>query len=203
CKQLAELVRDTEDGTSNRFEAAAELNRRLSNAGHCPPPFWGHPQGHRYDNLTPTRPACALPEYRLIESRLRARRLNIQSAFKLSGAGSVGSQTITGLASVHRMLTHPSLGERATLWPFETQWSDRIDADGVVFAEIWPTLGDFDAPRFAHHPIKDARQVAAMVDWACSDPDALARSLARPDSLSEAEERTAREHEGWILGSPA
>ncbi len=202
CRTLAELVHDSEDGTSNRFEAAAELNRRLSLAGHCPPPFWGHPQGRRYDDLTPTKPACPLREYRLIESRLRGRSLNIQSAFKLFGAGSVGSQTITGLASVHRMLTDSSLGQRAVLWPFETRWSERINADSVVFAEIWPTLGDFRAPRFAHHPIKDARQVAAMVDWACCNPDALARSLRRPDGLSETEEQIAREQEGWIIGSP-
>jgi hypothetical protein len=49
------------------------------------------------------------------------------------------------------------------------------------------------------YPIKDARQVAAVRDWALDAPDALAQSLARPLDLTVEEERIAREREGWIV----
>ncbi len=202
CSTLGSLVRDHPDGASNRFDVAAELNRRLVANGVEPPPFWGHPATQSYPNLTPTKPTTPLSEYRLVEKRLREQRHSIQSAFKLFGRGSVGSQTITGLASVHRMLNAPHAQNRGILWPFETCWSDHIPPDAVVFAEIWPTLGDFHSPRYHDLAIKDARQVAAMTDWALDNPCELSAALSRPLHLDRAEEEHARTTEGWILGAP-
>ena len=103
-----------------------------------------------------------------------------------------------GLAAVHRLLTDPALEARARLWPFETAWDAAVGADSVVIAELWPSLIDCrDQP----YPIKDACQVAAVRDWALDSPDALARSLARPADLTDDEDRTAREIEGWIAGN--
>lgn len=188
CALLDGLIDDRVDGTNTRFQAAGELNRRLS-AIHGPDqaPFWGHPHGRTFDDLTPTKPrGCRLSEYRAVERLLRSWGLPPQSAFKLAGVGSVGSQTLLGLACIHRMLLHPRLAARAVLWPFETR---SLAPDAVVFAEIWPSLGDHASQPF---PIKDARQVAAARDEVldADDPSIL---LFAPDDADSAAE-------GWILG---
>jgi hypothetical protein len=201
CARLEALIHDEADGANNRFEVAGILNRGIQAAlgGGFDGPFWGHPLGHEYRDLYPKRPRPFPPRIsdgRLIDRRLAARR--IQSPWKLFSRASVGSQTLVGLPAVHRLLTDPALGARARLWPFETAWDRAVGDDSVVIAELWPSLIDCRAQPY---PIKDACQVAAVRDWALDSPDALARSLARPADLSDDEERTAREIEGWIAGN--
>jgi hypothetical protein len=200
CARLAGLIRDEPDGANNRFEVAGALNREIPAAfgGGFDGPFWGHPAGHRYPHLHPTRPRPFPPRIsdgRLVERRLASRR--IQSPWKLFTRGAVGSQTLLGLPAVHRLLTDPALAARARLWPFETKWDAAVDRDSIVIAELWPSLVDCHRQPY---PIKDARQVATVRDWALDAPDALAQSLARPPDLTREEERTAREIEGWIVG---
>jgi hypothetical protein len=201
CARLHGLIRDGADGANNRFEVAGILNREIQAAfgGGFDGPFWGHPAGHAYPHLAPTRPRPFPPRIsdgRLIERRLAARR--IQSPWKLFTRASVGSQTLVGLPAVHRLLTDPALAARGRLWPFETAWDGTIDDGSIVIAELWPSLVDCRAQPY---PIKDACQVAAVRDWALNSPDALARSLARPGDLTDEQERAAREVEGWIAGN--
>lgn len=98
---------------------------------------------------------------------------------------------------MHRLLTDPGLAGRARLWPFETAWDQAIGEDAIVIAEVWPSLVDCSRQPY---PIKDQRQVAAVRDWALDDPTALAAALTRPADLTEDEDLTCREREGWILG---
>ena len=200
CARLGGLIRDAPDGANNRFEVAGILNREIQAAfgGGFAGPFWGHPAGHAYPHLYPTRPRPFPPRIsdgRLVERRLASRR--IQSPWKLFTRASVGSQTLLGLPAVHRLLTNAALASRARLWPFETSWDTAIGPDTIVIAELWPSLIDC---RGQPYPIKDQCQVAAVRDWALTAPDAFARSLARPPDLTAAEERAARETEGWIAG---
>jgi hypothetical protein len=199
CARLAALIRDDADGSNNRFEVAARLNREIQaeRGRRFRGPFWGHPPGHRFARLSPTRPRPFPPDIsdgRLVDRRLLARR--IQSPWKLFARAAVGSQTLVGLPAVHRLLTDPALTGRARLWPFDTEWARAITAEAIVIAEMWPSLLDC---RGQPHPIKDARQVAAVRDWALDHPRALARGLARPRDLGPGEERTARTIEGWIV----
>ena len=199
CARLATLVRDEADGSNNRFEVAGLLNREIGAAlgGGFAGPFWGHPAGRAYDHLGPKRPRPfppRIPDGRLVERRLGAR--HIQSPWKLFTRGAVGSQTLVGLPAVHRLLTDSALATRARLWPFETAWDRAIGEDAIVIAEMWPSLVDC---RHQPYSIKDACQVAAVRDWALDQPTVLARGLARPSDLSDAEERVAREAEGWIV----
>lgn len=183
CALLDELVEDGDDGRNNRFEVAAELNRRIrATTGAGEGPFWGHPVKRKYDGLTfrKTR-ATGVEEYREVERLLRARKRNIQSAWKLMGAGAVGSQALLGLGTVHRLLTYPSFGDRTRLWPFE----HRAGTDEITVAEIWPSLADFDC---VEHEIKDARQVVAL-------RDELIERLGRDRAMLD-----AKEGEGWIMG---
>jgi hypothetical protein len=201
CARLAELITDAADGGNNRFEVAGQLNREIQAAlgGGFGGPFWGHPPGRTFPDLSPTRPR-PFPDHlitdgRLVERRLAARR--IQSPWKLFTRASVGSQALMGLPAVHRLLTDPGLADRARLWPFETAWDRAIAGDAIVVAELWPSLID---RRRQRHPIKDACQVAAARDWALDRPRELARCLERPTGLTDAEERACREVEGWIVG---
>jgi len=72
-----------------------------------------------------------------------------------------------------------------------------VERDGIVIAELWPSLLD---GRHQPYAIKDAGQVAAVRDWALDHPDALHAALRRPPDLTDEEDRVAREQEGWILG---
>jgi len=200
CARLAGLIRDEPDGANNRFEVAGTLNREIQAAfgGGFDGPFWGHPAGHQYPHLSPTRPRPfppRIPNGRLVERRLGSR--GIQSPWKLFTQGAVGSQTLLGLPAVHRLLTEPGLATRARLWPFETAWDQAIGENVIVITEIWPTLVDCTRQPYS---IKDQCQVAAVRDWALDDPTALAAGLARPAHLTDEEDRTCREREGWILG---
>ncbi len=188
CRLLAALIDDRPDGSNTRFRAAAALNRRLErHHGPGQTPFWGCPNGRSLPGLSAIRPRqCRLQQYRAVEQLLHSRGHRPQSAFKLAGIGSVGSQTLLGLACVHRMLEDSRIACRALLWPFET---DRLPPDAVVFAEIWPSLADHDRQP---HAIRDARQVAAARDLILDAPDPAAL-LATPD---DADSRI----EGWILG---
>ena len=194
---LAALVEDAPDNRNNRFAVARKLNRAL---GKPPGPFWMCPADEAGPTLTVTRPPFAdrpFAEYRIVERRLRAQRKYPHSVWKLCGAGSVGSQALLGLPVVHRLLTAPALAPRSRVWPFETGWDARLG--GIVHAEIWPSLFPLDGQR---HPIKDARQVAAVRDALLEEDrrSRLSRWFARPQCLGRSNARICLEEEGWILG---
>jgi hypothetical protein len=202
--RMAALVEDGPDNRNNRFEVARGLNLAL---GQPPGPFWMAPAA-AVDRVLPLkRPSFEgrpFGEYRIVERRLRERKRYPHSVWKLCGAGSVGSQALLGLAVVHRLLTEPALARRSRIWPFETRWDARLDRrapDEIWHAEIWPSLFSLDGQR---HPIKDARQVAAVRDalLAADRRGALRALLARPAGLGAADNRVCLREEGWILGVP-
>ena len=100
-----------------------------------------------------------------------------------------------GLPVVHRLVErYPG---RASIWPFETGWDTRLH--GIVVAEIWPSLVPSS---HVAHPIKDARQVTAVCEWALKADAAgeLRAAFARPADLSDTEAALCVAEEGWILG---
>ena len=165
---------------NNRFEVAAELNRRLSGDAF---PFWATP--HALPFLLPKKTAlysAERPEWREPELYLKQKRgVHPQPSFKLYTTGSVGSQILLGLPMLAR-LRRRFAGELA-VWPFEPL--DRR----IVLAEIYPSLFRETEP----HVIKDARQVlSTSLLMQQMDP---AKLLAIPsDALLWREE-------GWIAGA--
>ncbi|HYM30859.1 MAG TPA: hypothetical protein VEU47_06155 [Candidatus Cybelea sp.] len=194
--KLHGLIEDAPDGRNNRFEVAARLNIEL---GAPPGPFWGCTYGNASAALRPTKPAYdgrAFAERRIADGTLRHRQ--IMPVWQLLGRGAVGGQMLLGLPAVHRLLQR--FGARARVWPFETGWDD--DLEGIVIAEMWPSLNDHDRQR---HPIKDARQVSATRDWLLKSDGSgeLRRHLARPDALTAAQLEVCQTEEGWIVGAEA
>jgi hypothetical protein len=200
---LAGAVVDGPRNENNRFEVAAALNGRVS-AG--PGPFWGVPPRRATSSLDPRKPPGfphgALAEHRATETRLRASGSRVASVWQLLGAGSVGSQTLTGIPVVAALCADPALAARSHVWPFTTGLTaaptgDRGDA--IVHAEIWPGLVPFDA---SLHAVRDAAQVIGLARHlaALDEHGALAVRFAPavPSDLVA----SIVDEEGWILGGP-
>ena len=167
---LTELIEDADDNTNNRFEVAAELNRRLTGR---PAPFWGCPPKHAGPYLTATKPPEVLPQ-RATEKQ------GAKPPWKLAYPGTCGSQSLTGIPHLQRL--RQTLGE-CNIWPFEPATSR------YVIAEIYPSLCDLSSTSGS---CKDERQVRAL-QAQLSNPATLSRllSLELPPSAR---------NEGWILG---
>lgn len=187
---LAGQLIDGPDNANNRFEVAAELNRRFPGTG----PFWGRPSGLDLPDLPEkgsARLGHGLPDRRRIEDVVRT----AQSVWKLYTAGSVGSQALTGLPVLHRLRTDPGLRDAVAVWPMET--GPEVPRAPIVLVEVYPSMLP---PAPEGGDILDALQVAGLAQH-FDDLDrkgdlagmfsAPARSGIDPAVLKE---------EGWILG---
>lgn len=198
---IDQRIEDTEENENNRFDVAAAFNREVSGGAF---PFWSCCRGVTDPAIAVKKPrsygADTLAEFRLTERALRGPK----SVWQLYGAGSVGSQTLLGIAHLQRLRRHPWLAGGARVWPFETglRALERPGSDDwrVLFAEVYPSMLPLGEPT---NEIKDARQVAALAKHFASLDAAgeLATMFAGPAGLN-AEARTRIEtEEGWILGA--
>ncbi len=197
---VRDLIEDADDNANNRFEVAAELNRRVSGAAY---PFWGCPPARTGPYLsmrkTPLHRAGGdVPERRICERYVPS----TQPCWKLYTTGSVGGQALTGIPAMAGLCDDPALAGVSEVWPFETGMAapDPAGPWRVIHAEIYPSM-----VKVAPGPdeIKDALQVEtigrrfAEIDAA----DALTRQFTGPDELTAAERRLIEREEGWILGA--
>lgn len=193
-EHLAASITDDDRNRNNRWAVAADLNSRLGELR-----FWGVPPSQASSHLTVRKPA-GLDEFRTVERRLKQQHQHPASTWQLLGAGSVGSQALTGIPVVHRLRHHPDLRDRARVWPFETGLT--VDPgvhhpQAVVIAEVWPS-----AIPFSHidHAVKDAQQVIALArHYAELDENGHLAAMFRPD-LDPATAAVVVDEEGWILG---
>jgi precorrin-8X/cobalt-precorrin-8 methylmutase len=200
---IATKLSDEPNNANNRFEVADGLNHTISDGFG---PFWGCSSAHTrvsLDRRKPpgfphlTRGGATLGEFRLAEHQLRAAGHRVASQWQLMGVGSVGSQSLTGIATLERL--RQMFQRRVMIWPFDTDELDLHTISGaVVVAEVWPSLWGFDPTL---HEVKDAAQVIALRQHVL-DHDAsgtLADTLAAP---SEPNLHRVRAEEGWIFGAP-
>lgn len=188
--ELAAAIVDDGANRNNRFEIAAELNRRGGGSG----PFWGRPRTRELPHLAATKPAAfPVPEYRLAEVWLRRDGRRPASCWQLLGVGSVGSQTLTILPILRRLIERAGV----EVWPFTTGLDVPEAAAGVtVVTETWPTAFDIDP---SAHPVRDAAQVDGVArriraaDRCGTLPSWFAPSLADDQRLQVEQE------EGWVL----
>ena len=180
--RIAEVIEDDPQNANNRFDAAAELNAPFLVEG----PFWGNGLKRDIPGLPRRKPSgwgnFLPPNRRHAEFEVR----RAQEVWKLIGAGSVGGQALTGIASLEGLRRRTG----AEIWPFETLGEGRSH----VLAEIYPSLIEPDPGT----GVKDARQVKAVA----SALHALDRhgELVRHLSDSRGMPATVREEEGSILG---
>ncbi len=151
------LVDDDDANRNNRFAAAAVLNQM---AGRSDGPFWGHPPNQRHEGLSATRPPFPwdgqVEEFRACEASMRARRLRVQSTWKLAYQASVGGQFLMVLGWLRRL--RQALPQ-IRVFPFDTGFGQAPRRGEVWVAEVWP--GEFDLE--GRHPVRDADQVDSTV----------------------------------------
>jgi hypothetical protein len=209
--ELAHRVQDTGNNASNRFAAAGELNAmvRGENLG----PFWGRPAGTEIPNLEarsprfpyPTSSGVLLQKFRIVESRLQG----TQEAWKLFGAGSVGSQALVGIPRIYRLRRNLDLVAVSRVWPFETQFTTTPSPSQgpfILHAEIWPgVVKQRTQDITSAHPgiIRDQAQVRAMCEWAaeCDEQGTLGQFFGTPNGLNPQQVQDCIQEEGWVLGA--
>ena len=209
--RLGELVTDDEKNASNRFAAAHALNELI---GGGPGPFWGCPPAAATASLSGTKTGVFAFPYATSAGSLERLRATeraiggVQESWKLSGAGSVGSQALVGIPRVRELRDDPDVAHVSTVWPFETGFTSAPAPERgpyVLHAEIWPGIvpkGEVDDEILATGAIRDQAQVRLMCVWAHRE-DAVGALGPRfdPGSLAAPETReAAAAEEGWILG---
>ena len=172
---FAKELQDTPEA-NNRFDLAGRLNRLFPGTG----PFWFNATSREIPDLPrkgTDRTGHGLPERRRVEEIANGSF----PCWQMGGAGAVGGQVMTGLATLARLRSR--FPGKLASWPFEP-----LDRP-VALVEIWPSL-IAETVAAAPDTIKDRAQVRL-----------LARALSRlPDPNLAAMLDVDAPEEGWILG---
>jgi len=193
--EIAGLLHDSEENGNNRFEIAAEFNRRVSNGCF---PFWGRPPGFDTPFLGPKHHRAheggGLAERRLVDLHVPS----AQPCWKLLGAGSVGGQALTGIPVVRALRDDPRWIQSVRIWPFETGLQ-APERGAVVMAEVYPSLW---AVSPADGEPKDAAQVRLVARFFAESDRAgeLAALFAGDPSLTREQRHRIETEEAWTLG---
>lgn len=201
--RLAKELPDQSENAQDRFGLAAQLNTEGWNGGG---PFWGNGDKQDRPGLPRGRPdgyGKRFPkEWRLAEEAAKAqfRRTSTQQTWKLAGAGSVGSQALTGIAELERLRRDLMLNGSLAIWPFDG--IEAITAARVVVVEIYPSI--FPIAVGLGEP-SDAAQVRTLASHFAtgSTPREIAKRLRAPFMLNGAERDAVLREEGWIVGVEA
>jgi precorrin-8X/cobalt-precorrin-8 methylmutase len=191
---LAEHIDDDDRNANNRFDIAAELNRRITGGA---APFWGCPPAKVTPTLSATKPrSWGEPgEWRAVEDRLRANGRRPFSSWQLLGAGAVGSQSLLGIPMIARL--RERLGDRIRIWPFDTGFEHPVLDDGaIVVAEVWPSLLPIDTTDM----VRDAAQVIATARWMAASQRSGGLDALFSPSMPSVVSAAAIAEEGWVLG---
>jgi len=201
--EVEALVIDRPDNANNRFEVAAELNRRLAAARQTHTsdgPFWGGGRAASAAGIGSRKPASFdFQEYRHCERILRDQGHRPFSVWQLAYPGSVGSQALLAIPILAQLRRR--FDSRVRIWPFEFEGFD-VPSDAVIIAEVWPSLWQLD---LRGHPIRDAAQVLEVGQMLRNRPEMLEHCLMVPMQL-DIEQHAGRlvvAEEGWILGVEA
>lgn len=124
------------------------------------------------------------------------------------GVGSVGSQSLLGLAMCHRFRFESPFRDAIGIWPMETGFLTTPSSDWpqIVLAEVWPGIVKQQGRRWQdEHPesIVDQAQVAALA-LRLRDLDRKQRLLdwlAPPSDLTSQQMEQVLQEEGWIAGA--
>jgi precorrin-8X/cobalt-precorrin-8 methylmutase len=187
---LAKEVEDRPDNSNNRFGLASRLNTLFGKAG----PFWGHPHGQSHPALFPKR-AMHAESYPPLRRHTESLIKTAKTAWQLFGNGSVGGQALLGIAFLQRLITHPTLRKRVSVWPFENGDADRP----IVLAEIYPSLLKIEKqPGVPHDRTQVTTLARYFADWDAAGT--FGEAFALPEISDPAMRKAIVAEEGCILG---
>lgn len=181
----ARELEDDPEG-NNRFDLAGRLNGMFPGTG----PFWFN--GLRRD--IPGLPRKGTDRDRLhgLAEKRHCEHLakGAFTCWQMGGAGAVGGQVMTGMASLARL--RAAFPDKIAVWPFQPL------ARPIALVEVWPSLHADEIAALRHEgEIKDRAQVRVLANR-------IAAMAERGDlgaALAEVPE-SARAEEGWIFGLP-
>lgn len=180
---LADKVKDAPDNANTHRAVAATINRFFAGDG----PFWGNGTKTDIADLPRQKPPLpdGLSEWRATEQAARDAGLPVKSCWQLSGAGSVGAQSLTGLPMLARL--RATFSDSLSVWPFETPTSP------IVIAEVYPSLLSTDVKACVGREgvTPDEAQVRLLSQALFHHPD-HADLIDLPTDIATTE--------GWILG---
>ena len=190
-EMFGNAVVDDDKNRSNRFSVASALNERFAETG-CP--YWGCPESVANKFLSQKQTARAGGEFG-DRRRVEIAAPGASSVWKLYYPGSVGSQAILGMARLWRL--RRSFLDDIAVWPFETEFSARLERN-VVFVEIYPSLlTDLD-PSITRDQAQVEAQVRLFAELDVKGE--LRAALAAPPNLNADELQEVILDEGWIFG---
>ena len=196
---LTEVQDDAATNMNNRFRVASAINRQL---GH--PVFWGQDPyelplmnlPRQNDRSGDALQKLGLAKYRAVEQVVwNTKGLPTpKTVWQLWGNGAVGSQTLTGIPVLARLLHDEVLAPVSAVWPFQVQVPDLPPGrSAVIHAEMFPSVFDIHV---APGESPDEAQVVCVAD--------KFRNHDRAGKLGElfaaAASDPASAEEGWILG---
>lgn len=168
---------------NNRYALADILNQRFPETG----PFWFN--GTAQDLPYLPRKGRDVGNNGFAQKRLcETHAKGAFTCWQMGGAGAVGSQVMTGMASLSRLRAR--LAGQISVWPFEPLTTP------IALVEVWPSLYAEDV-RAAMGPedIKDEVQVRLLAARISE-----AQSTGVLGDLLDAAPQAACKDEGWILG---
>ena len=189
-------IEDNPRNENNRFVVGAKINEVIF--PDFEGPFWNHPNGQSYKYLSKSKPenlSSHISEHRLTELPLTG----THSVWKLYTPGSVGGQSLVGIARLQRLRTSTEFSDHIAVWPFETEFAKNFPKQ-ITLAEIYPSAF---SPIARADEVKDAAQVRTLAEGfaALDAKNRFTHLLARPDDLSEEDYLTVIREEGWIVGA--
>ena len=197
---LSGKLRDKPDNSNARFAIAAGMNYKISKG---PFPFWGAPKRDQVNTLSAKKgdfSSGKLPEYRICELHLKNTiKANPKSVWQLAYAGSVGSQSLTGIPHIKTILETNS---GARIWPFQTGLRELteevLSGVTVLIAEIYPSA--LKVTPEAGEILDEAQVRTAAMYYSKLDGDSrLGRVFAPAKSLDTGNIHKIEGEEGWIL----
>ncbi|WP_248304590.1 precorrin-8X methylmutase [Breoghania sp. L-A4] len=181
------LEDDVTSNENNRYALAASANlARFDGLG----PYWGCPHQHHYDGLSKTRPGGYGQRYPNSKRYVEALVPKAQEVWKLSGAGSVGGQSITGMSSLGKLLSSERLSNKISVWPFSKNFSQ------CVCVEIYPSI----VGRPPEGVIPDQWQVEQLAMLFSESDSKNELSEYFELKLPDLEYQKVTTEEGWIFG---
>ena len=195
---LTEVQDDAVTNMNNRFRVADAINRQL---GH--PVFWGQDpyqppllnlprRGDRYGDALQK---LGLAKYRAVEQVIcNTRGTDAKTVWQLWGRGVVGSQTLTGIPVLARLLHDEDLAPVSAVWPFQVQVPDLPPGrPAVIHAEMFPSLFDI-------HVLPDQSKDEAQVMYVADKFRDHDRLGTLGELFAAAASDPVSAEEGWILG---